>query len=813
MLKSFVAITLRSILRDKYFSLINVFGLAIGLASCLLIFSYVRQQLSYDNQHPDVDRLYRVNQTAIWNPEGGRMSSTGLPLAQTLVNEYPEVEASLRINTPGGQIVRYEDGKEIKAFYEDKILAADSNFFSFFAFKLKAGDPSTSLRGMNKVVLSPDAARKFFGDQPALGKTLFIGDKRIPAEVTGVTEEQPENMHFHFDYLISMYTNPDIKEFEWSWIWTQVVTYIKVRPGTDVNALEKKFEELASRHVAPTFSRFGMNYDDFIKDKDGWNFYLQPVRRIHLYSQEEGSRIGPVSNIKYVYIFSAVGTFVILLAIINFVNLATARSANRAKEVGVKKVLGAQRRSLVLQFQMESVMVTFCAAILGLAIMELLRILIGYWLQVRLPFLYAFQNDLFWVLPLLTIGVGIIAGAYPAFYLTAFRPAIVLKGKLVSGLRKSGLRNVLTVVQFVISIGFIASTIIVYQQLDYFNNADLGFDRENVLVINHAEKLGKHIESFRSQVEDMPGIEEASIAMDVPGRGSFEDIFMKEGSDERLPLAMMKIDDHFMEALGMQIITGEGYKKDDPADVNKVILNETSVRLLGWTPKEAIGKRIIYMGDDVGPEEVKGVVRDFHFQSLKNNIAPVIFYNVHSKMWNNNRIIALKISSASVSSLLNTLKTSWSGIVQDAPFEYSFLKEEWIQKYREEERLGGLFSLFTGLSIVIAMIGMVGLVTYASEQRKKEIGIRKVLGATVGQMVVLLNGNFTKLIFISLALAIPVSWYVMYKWLEQFAYKITIRPGVYAIAGVVILLVTWLTVSYQSIRAALTNPSDVLKEE
>ncbi|HEX5167773.1 MAG TPA: ABC transporter permease [Cyclobacteriaceae bacterium] len=813
MLRSFFTITLRNILRDKYFSLINVVGLAIGLASCLLIFSYVKQQLSYDQDHPDVDRTYRVNQTAIWNPQGGKMGSTSLPLAQTLINDYPEIEDALRINMLYGQIMRYDDGKEIRAFYEDQIIGADSNFFSFFSFPLREGDPKKALKNVNSVVLSPEAARKFFGDKSPLGRTLLLGDDRIPVEVTGVTDDQPENIHFHFDYLISINTNPLIKEFEWSWIWTQVVTYIKLKPGQDPTTLEEKFKSLASRHVAPTFARFDINYEDFIREKDGWNFYLQPVQRIHLYSQEEGNRLGPVSDIKYVYIFSAVGLFVVLLAIINFINLTTARAANRAKEVGVKKVLGARRQSMVLQFQFESITLAFCAMIIGLGLMELLRIGISSLLGVQIPFLSVWQNDLFWLLPLMTLAVGIIAGAYPSFYLTALQPAAVLKGKLFKGFKRSGLRNTLTVVQFVVSIGFIASTIIVYQQLNYFKNSDLGFDQENVLVINHAEKLGTHLEAFRNQVAGVAGVKVASVAMDVPGRGGLEDIFTKEGSDEKFPVSMMQMDEYFMDALSMSLVAGEGYKKDVASDLDKVLINETTARLFGWTPEEAIGKKIIYMGDEMGAKEVKGVLRDFHFESLKSNIAPVVFYHVNTPTWNNNRVMALKISTTSVNRLLINLKAAWSEIVHDAPFEYSFLKEEWINKYDEEERLGGLFTLFTCLSITIAMIGMIGLVTYSAEQRKKEIGVRKVLGATVGQMVVLLNGNFTRLIVISLVLAVPVSWYAMYKWLEQFPYKISINATVYVTAGIVILLITWLTVSYQSIKAALTNPSEVLKEE
>lgn len=813
MLKSFFTIALRNILRDRYFSLINIFGLAIGLASCLLIFSYIRQQLSYDIMHPDVDRMYRVNQTAIWNPRGGVMSSTSLPLAQTLIDNYEEIEASTRINVPFGQLVRYDDGREVTAFYEESILGADSNFFSFFAFELVEGDPETALKGVNKVVLSPEAAKRLFGNEPALGKTILLGDNRIPVEVTGVTRKQPENIHFHFDYLISMYTNPAIKDFEWNWIWTQVVTYVKVRPGTQVIALEKKFEDIASRHVAPTFARFGINYEDFIRDKDGWNYYLQPVEKIHLYSRMEGNRAGPTGDIRYVYIFGAVGMFVVLLAVINFVNLTTARATKRAKEVGVKKVLGAVRTSMLWQFQLESILMTVCAAILGLGLMEVLRLAISKGLAVQIPFLSVWGSDIYWLLPALILAVGMLSGAYPAFYLTSLQPVKVLKGRLFPAHKGSNLRNVLVVTQFVISVGFIASTIIVYQQLEYFKQSDLGFDSENVVVVNHAEKLGDHIEAFRNEVTGIPGVVSAAIAMDVPGRGGLEDIFMKEGGTEKLPVSMMQMDEHLIETLDMTLVAGSGYEVGVVADTDKVLINETAARLFGWEPDEAVGKRILYMGDEMGAKEVKGVLRDFHFTSLRTNIAPVIFYHVSTPTWNNQRVVALKISGEPAGDVLAELKSIWSNLIHDAPFEYTFLREEWIQKYQQEERLGGLFTLFTCLSILIAMIGMVGLVTYAAEQRKKEIGIRKSLGATTGQMVLLLNGNFTRLILVSIVLAVPLAWYAMFKWLQQFPYKIDIGPGVFVLAGVAILMITWVTVGYQSIRAALTNPSEVLKEE
>jgi putative ABC transport system permease protein len=813
MLRNYITIALRNLLRNRYFTAINILGLAIGLGSCILIFSYVKHQLSFDKDHPHADRTYRVNQTAIWTPAGGIMSSTSLPLAYTLKNEFPEVEDVTRINTIMSQLVRYDAGDgEVTSFYETEILAADSNFFSFFAFPLIEGDPETALHGVNKVVLSQEAARKFFGNEPALGKTLLIGDERIPIEVSGVTAKQPTNVHFHFDYLLSMYTNPAIREFEWNWIWTQVVTYVRLKPGTDAVALEKKFESLASRFIAPTFARFGINYEDFIRDKDGWNFYLQPLREVHLYSSRIGNRLGTTGDIRYVYIFSAVGVFVMLLAIINFVNLATARAGSRGKEIGVKKVLGARRSAMVTQFQMESIVLTLLAGILSLGIVELLRLAVARGLGLEIPFLSVWGTDALWFFPLLVLGVGMLAGAYPAFYLTNLEPVRVLKGK-IAGSRKSRMRSVLVVIQFAIAIGFVVATIIVYQQLEYVKSVDLGFNQENVLVVNHADKLGERINIFRERASAMEGVVSASIAMDVPGRTPLEDMFMREGSDEKYPVALMQMDEYFLQTLDMELVAGQGFAEDDESDKGKCLINETAARLFGWEPADAVGETIIYVGGEMRPKEVKGVIRDFHFESLRASITPAIFYHTDTKTWNDNRIIALKITGHSVSRLVADLQETWNELIHDAPFEYTFLREEWVRKYQQDEKLGGMFTLFGCLSLLIAMIGMVGLVTYSAEQRRKEIGIRKSLGASSTQMVLLLNGNFTKLILVSFAIAIPLSWYAMNQWLEQFTYKVGISPWVYGVAGLSIIVLTWITVSYQSVRAALTNPAEVLKEE
>ena len=480
MLRSYFKITYRNILKSKGYSFINIFGLSLGIACCLLMFNYVRFEFSYDNFHPEVDRTYRVDQVLPWSLEEGVSGSTAPPLANTLKTNYGEVEEVMRINTPGDFIIRFSDApNHMIAFNESHVYAADSNFFSFFGFRLKEGDSRTALQGVHKVVISEEVAKKLFGDAPALGKILQLGDDRTAIEVTGVTEHQPENTHFHFDYLLSMDTNPSVKKRDWSWVWTQVVTYVRLKPGADPKALEGKMLTLGERVIKPAFESRGMDYENALEGKGTWNFYLRPMRDIHLKSGD--NRLGPAGDIKYAYTFAVIGGFVLLIAAINFINLSTARGTKRAKEVGVKKTLGALRSSLISQFQSESIFLTIFSTMLALILVEGLRLMIEDVVGISIPFTLWKDKEMLLMLPFIPLVIGFLAGLYPSFYLTAFRPVHVLKGKIASGLGNSTLRNGLVVIQFSISIALIAGTIIVFQQLRFVSSTNLGFDKENVL--------------------------------------------------------------------------------------------------------------------------------------------------------------------------------------------------------------------------------------------------------------------------------------------------------------------------------------------
>ncbi|HEX9651283.1 MAG TPA: ABC transporter permease [Cyclobacteriaceae bacterium] len=813
MIHHYLKIAFRNLVRQRFYTLINIFGLALGLACTVLIGHYIHYELSYDTIHPDVERLYRVNQTNIWYPEQGAMSSTGLPLAKILADDFPEVESSLRINTPYRFTVRYDDSfGNIKAFNEDDFLASDSNFFEFFEFKLKEGDPATALKGLNKVVISDEASARLFGEEPGLGKIILMGEDRIPLEVTGVTESQPENIHFDFDYLISIYTNPNIKRFEWSWIWTQAVTYIKLKEDANPEDLEGKMESLVDLHVAPSFKRFGIDFSEFIKG-GSWNFYLQPVTRIHLYSAVEGNRIGNTGDIKYIYIFGLVGIFILMIAVINFINLATARAGIRAKEIGIKKVMGSQKRNLIMQFLSESMLVTFISLGVGLAVMEIIRILLNKYLLIPMLFSIWENPVLLLIMPLFAIIIGILAGLYPAFYITRLAPGEILKGRITRGVAKSNLRNLLVVVQFTISIILIAATLIVSQQVNFFLNSDLGFEKENILLINNSERLGGQLQSYVDQLDSETAIKGAAISMLRPGRGGFEDIYSVEGYEEKYPMSTEKVDANYFSIMNLKFRAGRPFAENSISDRNSVIINESTARLFNWTPEEALSHRLNDLGDELEAVPIIGVVKDFHFQPLQNKIGPLLIFHENGAMWGDMRVVIVKYDTKMESQLVNLLQSKWHQILPDTPFEYEFLDQTLAEQYDFEKQLGGLFSFFTTLSIVIAIIGLIGLVAFASEQRRREIGIRKVLGAPVLRILVMLNSHHLKLIVLSLIFAVPVAWYAMDNWLSGFPYKIEISPWVFLLAGGSVAFLSLLCVSYLSIRAASLNPAEVLKEE
>ncbi|MEP2774296.1 MAG: ABC transporter permease [Fulvivirga sp.] len=813
MFKNIFKITLRNLIKERFYATVNIFGLALGIASSLLIISYVLHETSYDKTHPDLDRLYRVNMTNIWMPGGGEWSSTSPPLAEVLVADYPEIEETVRINTPGGNIIRSESDGELMSFYESEILGADSNFFNLFDFELLYGDPKTALTGINKVVVSKEMAIKYFGTEQVLGETLLFGDSKTAVIISGVTDTQPTNNHFRFDFLISITTNPAFKNIEGTWIATQVVTYAKLKPGSKAGQLEQKMDVIAPNYAAAQLSGWGMEYEKFLEGKGEWKFYLQPVSEIHLNSAGIGNRIGPVSDGTYMYVFSFTAALILLLAVINFINLSTARASIRAKEVGVRKALGSNRSQLIGQFMFESVGLCFLAGIVGLGLAEFMRLLIENYMG-SVFHIVQWYSPLFYVLFILfVVLVGFIAGIYPALHLTGFKPSKVLKGEFRTGQKSKWLRNGLVILQYSISIALMVGTLVVYFQLSYFNNKDVGYEKDNIVVINWAHKLGTHLEKYRQDVLSHPAVKNATISMDVIGRGSYEDIFVDRKSGHEQSIAMMKADEHQLETMGIELLMGRFFDKNNAADKHAIVINESTMAAFGYTEDNVLNQEIDYAGDDMGAARVIGVVRDFNFYSLHYPIAPYIFFHLDAPIWGSSRVVSIKTTSDNTAELLSFLENKWNETVSDAPFDYSFLNDEYALQYQTEQQLGVLFALFTVIALVIACLGLFGLASYLVSQKSKEIGIRKTLGASVAQILLKFNSSFVKLVVIAMCLALPIAWWAMESWLDQFVYRIDLEWYIFAIASLLSLVIALLTVSFHSVKAAYLNPVETLKDE
>ncbi|MCB0600856.1 MAG: ABC transporter permease [Saprospiraceae bacterium] len=807
-----IKIALRNYRRHFGYSLINLSGLAVGLAVCFILFSYTRQELSYDDFHRDIDKMYRINQTNIWSQDGGWFASTAPPLAEQMLQEIPGIEAATRINTPGSFEVRYhQDGLRALVFQENDVLAADSNFFDFFTLPLVAGDPENALSGKNKVVITEETAHKYFGDEEAMGKILLLGDNQTPVVVSGVAADLPINMHFKFNLLLSMPTNPAVKQFDWSWIWSQVATYVKVAPGASVPSINAQMTKLFNPRIRATLDRIGMDYDDFMQGKGDWKFQLQPVRSIHLHSTGIGNRLGTIGDIKIVRILQTLALLVLILALINFVNLSTARANLRSKEIGVKKSIGATTYNLAQQFQTESVLMTFMAGILAIPVILALTALIEQQIGIVISFAY-FRLLAFLVVVLILAGIGFLAGIYPSIYLSSLKPISVLGGNKSNKSGSPGMRNVLVTLQFAISLALLSGSLLISRQLNYLSQKNLGFDRENILVVRNAEKLTTHLNAFRDELVNMQGIKGASVAMNVPGQIYYEDIFSREGSEIKLSVNQLKIDPYYFPTLGLQLLSGRNFEQSNPGDQNHVIISETAARLFGWSPEEALHQHIIYPELEDNPEVI-GVSRDFNFQSLYEDIAPIIFFRTDAPVWGDGRVVAIKYRQDQERETIAQAHRLWDRFNPESPFNYVILNDELAGIYNREHQLSSLVSLLCLLSIFIAVLGLIGLVSFTLDQRRKEIGIRKVLGASLGSILYLINRQYLLLFLIGLAIAVPFTWTTVQQWLTDFAYHIPVTWTSFVLAGFILMAICLTLVGmliYNTIRA---NPIKSIREE
>ncbi|GAB3908108.1 ABC transporter permease [Larkinella knui] len=806
MLRSYFKIAWRNLVRNRAFSAINIIGLAIGLATCLLISLFVLNELSYDRFHAKANQIVRV--VFRGTVQGGKMNEAHVmpPVARTLRADYPEVEEATRLRVGG--MPRFLIGD--KLFNEERMAFVDSNFFRVFSFPLLQGNPKTALTQPNTVVLTKPTALKLFGREDVVGQTLQVKDSPTLLTVTGVMDEIPTNSHFHFDIFTSMASLPDGQST--SWMTSEFFTYLVLTKGYDYKQLEAKLPQVVEKYMGPQIEKaFGMNYALFRQKGNDLGLFLQPLTDIHLYS-DSGYQLEPAGNIQYVYLFGAVAVFVLLIASINFMNLSTAGASKRAKEVGIRKVMGSIRLELAGQFLIESILLTAIAMVVALALVYLTLPVFNSLSGKALKFNFV---DAPWLLPgLLLFGlfVGILAGSYPAFFLASFKPVAVLKGRFSAGKTSIGLRSGLVVFQFFIAILLMVGTTVVYQQLDFIQHKKLGYDKDQVLVLSNTWALGPKEEVFRDLLLQDPRVVNVSHSGYLPAGPSNNNNFMVYGDNNSTQLVKTlryDIDYNYIATLGMKMVAGRNFSKAYGTDSTGIILNETAAKLFGWNEK-ATGHTITHLDrEGVSPTyRVVGVVKDFHFRSLHEKITPLVMVLAKT-----NGTMIVKVKTRELGGLLTSIKKQWAAFKPDQPFSYSFLDERFMQTYEAEQKIGKILGIFSGLTIFVACLGLLGLAIFTAEQRTKEIGVRKVLGASIGSIVGLLSREFVKLVLIAIVLASPIAWYAMNQWLQAFEYRIAVEWWMFVLAGFLAIAVALLTISFQSIKAALMNPVSSLRGE
>lgn len=823
MIKNYFTTAWRNMMRNKTSSIINVSGLSIGIACVLTIVIYIQNELHYDKFHKDADRIFQVVLNGNMSGQEFWGGNTAPPVGAALTNNIPEIESYTRFYEPNDIVVRYEENGRSSFFTEKNILAVDSNFLQLFGFKMLEGNAATALMKPGSVVITESIANKYFGDEKAIGKTLSMREDKRPFTVTAVLKDLPSSSSIQFEFLMPVADFPVVKRFSWSWVWRLMVCYVKLKPNvpTDkagIQKIESKFPAVVRVQAANGFRRIGKPFDEFIKSGGKWDFHLLPLTDVHLRSGNINLPwLSHISNIKYIYIFGSIALFIILLACVNFMNLSTARASSRMKEVGIRKVSGSTKAQLIKQFLSEAILYSFISSVI--AVILVLLLLKGFSTIIDEPvnFQTAFTPAIWIALIGLTILIGFLAGSYPAFYLTSFKPVLVLKGKNLfsPGKRTLFLRNGLVVFQFFISTLMIIGTIVVLKQLYFFRNTDLGFNKENVVVISSSNRLASGEETFKQSLKQMPGVLNASITTSIPSANAFGDSYQPEDEGNKksaeINLNSFMVDDAFIPTLNIKVVKGRNFSKEFN-DSASVILNEEAVQQIGW--KDPVGKWLEYPGGNNTRFLVIGVVKNFNVQSLQNPIVPFALFHPSSKTygWGESNTV-VRIKGGNIGNTIQQLEDEWKSFTNTEPFDYSFLDEAFDAQYRSEQRLGSIFSIFAALSIFIACLGLFGLSAFMAEKRTKEIGVRKVLGASVPNVVVLLSKDFLKLTLVASVIAFPVAWYFMNKWLEDFAYRININWTVFIIAALCTLLVALLTVSFQAIKAAIANPVKSLRTE
>jgi len=802
MIKNYFKIAFRNLLRNKAFASINIFGLAVGFTCCLLISGFLYNELNYDKFPHDAKDIYRVE---IKFDNKDFYSESDVAVGRGMKDACPEILSFVRLGQRKDIFVKYENNE----FKEPHVAFVDTNFLQLFSIPFAQGDVTNALKEPNSIVITQQAAKKYFGNADPMGKSLVLSNNTSnPFKVTGVIGELPGNLHFNYDFYAFRRDDPAHQT------WSNVgdYTYIKLKPGTDPKKLEAKFPELVAKYVVPEVQHdMGVSLAEAQKSVNTFVFYLKPIEKIHLYSSNK-DELQVNGSIKYVYIFAALAFFIILLAAVNFTNLSTAASIRRSKEVGIRKVMGSGKKQLVLQFLAESVLLSFLAYLIALGLVYLVLPLFNDLAEKQLLFASFINYKVILVSLAFVIAVGLLAGTYPAFFLSSFNIISILKGKKNATPKSSNqLRSGLVIFQFAVSIALIISTIVVYRQLHFMQNKDLGFDKTQAIIINDSRLLGKDQQAFKEQLLKDSRVVSATLTRDVPvgGLNDGTQAYAKENtadeSRSEIHINRYHVDYDYLKTLGMKMVKGR-YFSPDFADSQAVVLNEAAVKEFG-IKGDPVGKFIVTSGQN--QYNIIGVVKDFHYASVKEKIAPLAMMLGN----NNNGGLIVKLKTAGLAGLLASLKSQWNSFNPKGPFSYNFIDDKFAAVYKSEERTGKIFSVFAIISIIIASLGLFGLSAFSIAQRTKEVGVRKILGANVSQMVLLLSKDFLFMVLVAFIVAVPITWFAMYKWLQEFAYRINIGWAVFALAGAVAVLIAFATVSFQAIKAAIANPVKSLRTE
>ncbi|MEE4197719.1 MAG: ABC transporter permease [Bacteroidales bacterium] len=805
MIKNFFLTAYRNLIKNGSYSFINILGLTIGLAAVIYIFLFVRFELSYDKMHDHYDRIYRVGVRGMLMNSEINQAITAAPMAEAMRNDYPEIVSTCRLTTAGDWLMRYED----KKFNERHLFFADSTFFDVFSFRLIKGDPQTVLTEPRSLVLTESTARKYFGEEDPVGKTIKVENDSLLYKVTGLMQDLPENVHFSFDMLGSMSRLGGSRST--FWISHNYFTYILLQEGTDPEAFEEKMQGMVDKYVGPQIEQaLGVNLQEFENSGNSFGYFIQPLTDIHLHSDLQ-YEIEPNGNILYVYIFISVALFILIIASINFTNMATARASNRAKEVGIRKVLGAVKKQLVAQFITEAFLITLVSLALAVIALEIVMPGLNNITQIPLTIEYFSSWYILPALLLLIVLVSFMAGSYPAFFLASFRPVAVLKGKLKMGAKSGMLRSALVIVQFVVSLFILLSTYTVTDQLNYMLNKDLGFEKENILMIRRSDALRNQIESFKAELKNLPGVVDITSARNYPGVNFSNNAFFKEGEPANTYLlnqAWISFD--YDKTFGFQMVDGRFFSRDFPTDSSAIVINESAVKSLGF--EDPVGKKLLLPSgeNEFRPLEIIGVVKDFHFKSLHTSIEPAAFTLLPGN-WEG--VVCVKLRPENIPQTIQSIQNTWESFTAQYPFEYFFFDDHIEDLYQAEKRTSSIFVIFSLLSVVIAFFGLFGLISFITEQRKKEIGIRKTFGSSSLSIVVMICKDILKLIVIATIISWPLAYWVMNNWLQDFSYRVEIHYLMFLIIPLGTMILSLMVVIYQTLKAAFKNPAETLRYE